>query len=68
MDTEYAAKPDRELTLLERIANLEAHHEETRKRMHQMETRLGRNRERIDRILGSEPEVAPEPDYNRSGR
>ena len=67
MDKDYAPQAERELTLLERIQNLEAHHDETRKRQHSLEERFQHQRDRIDRILGSEPSV-PEvvQDYNRS--
>jgi hypothetical protein len=54
---------ERERTLLERIEGLETHHEETRKRLHSLEERFQHQRDRIDRILGSEPEAA-EPDFN----
>jgi hypothetical protein len=68
-EAKYPQEP--QLTLLERINNLETHHEETRKRMHDLEERLRHQRDRLDRVLGSEPEPLLVPDardYNRSGR
>lgn len=65
----YTGPVERELTLLERIQGLESHHEETRKRLHSLEERFQRQRDRIDTILGSEPQPAePEFGVNRYDR
>ena len=63
MEKDYnGPQAERERTLLERIEGLEAHHEETRKRLHSLEERFQHQRDRLDRVLGSEPS-APEPSF-----
>lgn len=67
MEDRDNVKAERALTLAERVANLELHHEETRKRMHSYERQIAHERERVDTILGSEPSIVETPE-NTYGR
>ena len=58
----------RQKTLAERVADLETHHDETRKRLHSQQQQIQHERERLDTVLGSEPSIVETPTENTYGR